>query len=106
MCTVAEPASPPQRSPDHCGASPNDDDQCEHGNRGDGGRLAEYFGDLASALVRSERRRAVEYNDARGLVEAGARKSLKPMVVRIGGTSVEYEARCTIFWLIVRGILR
>lgn len=54
-------------------------------------RLAAYFGDVASGLVRSEQRRAAEYY-ARGLMEAGARKSLEPMVARMGGTSVEYEA--------------
>ena len=54
-------------------------------------RLAAYFGGVASGLVRSEQRRAAEYY-ARGLMEAGARKSLEPMVARMGGTSVEYEA--------------
>src|ERR1035438_6013401 len=54
-------------------------------------RLAAYFADVASGLVRSEQRRAAEYY-ARGLMEAGARKSLEPMVARMGGGSVEYEA--------------
>ena len=54
-------------------------------------RLAEYFADVASGLVRSEQRWAAEYY-ARALMMDGARKSLEPMVVRIGGTSVEYEA--------------
>jgi SRSO17 transposase len=54
-------------------------------------RLAVYFADVASGLVRSEQRRAAEYY-ARGLMEAGARKSLEPLVARMGGTSVEYEA--------------
>jgi len=54
-------------------------------------RLAEYFADVASGLVRSEQRWAAEYY-ARGLMEAGARKSLEPLVTRMGGTSVEYEA--------------
>jgi SRSO17 transposase len=54
-------------------------------------RLAEYFGDVASGLVRSEQRWAAEYY-ARALMMEGARKSLEPMVSRMGGTSVEYEA--------------
>jgi SRSO17 transposase len=54
-------------------------------------RLAEYFGDVASGLVRSEQRRNAELY-ARGLMEAGARKSLEPMVARLGGGAVEYEA--------------
>jgi SRSO17 transposase len=54
-------------------------------------RLAAYFADVASGLVRSEQRWAAEYY-ARGLMEAGARKSLEPMVARMGGGSVEYEA--------------
>jgi SRSO17 transposase len=54
-------------------------------------RLAAYFADVASGLVRSEQRRnAALY--ARGLMEAGARKSLEPMVARLGGGPVEYEA--------------
>jgi SRSO17 transposase len=54
-------------------------------------RLAEYFADVASGLVRSEQRWAAEYY-ARALMTEGARKSLEPMVTRMGGTSVEYEA--------------
>jgi SRSO17 transposase len=54
-------------------------------------RLAEYFADVASGLVRSEQRWAAEYY-ARALIMEGARKSLEPMVTRMGGTSVEYEA--------------
>src|SRR3954452_21649368 len=54
-------------------------------------RLAEYVADVASGLVRSEQRRNAELY-ARGLMEAGARKSLEPMVARLGGGAVEYEA--------------
>ena len=54
-------------------------------------RLAEYFADIASGLVRSEQRWAAEYY-ARGLMMEGTRKSLEPLVARVGGTSVEYEA--------------
>ena len=54
-------------------------------------RLAAYFVDVASGLLRSEQRRNAELY-ARGLLEAGARKSLEPMVSRLGGGSVEYEA--------------
>jgi SRSO17 transposase len=54
-------------------------------------RLAEYFADVASGLVRFEQRRNAELY-ARGLMEAGARKSLEPMVARLGGGAVEYEA--------------
>jgi SRSO17 transposase len=54
-------------------------------------RLAAYFADVASGLVRSEQRRNAELY-ARGLMEAGARKSLEPMVARLGGGPVEYEA--------------
>jgi SRSO17 transposase len=54
-------------------------------------RLAAYFADVASGLVRSEQRRSAELY-ARGLMEAGARKSLEPMVARLGGGKVEYEA--------------
>jgi SRSO17 transposase len=53
--------------------------------------LAAYFADVASGLVRSEQRRNAELY-ARGLIEAGARKSLEPMVARLGGGPVEYEA--------------
>jgi len=54
-------------------------------------RLAVFFADVASGLVRSEQRWAAEYY-ARALLMDGARKSLEPMVERMGGTSVEYEA--------------
>jgi SRSO17 transposase len=54
-------------------------------------RLAAYLADVASGLVRSEQRRNAELY-ARGLMEAGARKSLEPMVARLGGGAVEYEA--------------
>jgi SRSO17 transposase len=54
-------------------------------------RLAAYFADVASGLVRSEQRRNAELY-GRGLMEAGARKSLEPMVARLGGGPVEYEA--------------
>src|ERR1035437_7127244 len=54
-------------------------------------RLAVYFADVASGLVRSEQRWAAEYY-ARALMMEGARKSLEPMVARIGGTRVEDEA--------------
>jgi SRSO17 transposase len=54
-------------------------------------RLAAYFADVTVGLVRSEQRaNALLY--ARGLMEAGARKSLEPMVARLGGGTVEYEA--------------
>jgi SRSO17 transposase len=54
-------------------------------------RLAAYFADVASGLVRSEQRCNAELY-ARGLLEAGARKSLEPMVARLGGGAVEYES--------------
>jgi SRSO17 transposase len=54
-------------------------------------RLAEYFAGVASGLVRSEQRWAAGYY-AHALMMDGARKSLEPMVARMGGTSVEYEA--------------
>jgi SRSO17 transposase len=54
-------------------------------------RLAAYLVDVASGLMRSEQRRNAELY-ARGLMEAGARKSLEPMVARLGGGAVEYEA--------------
>jgi len=55
------------------------------------GRLAAFFADVAVGLVRSEQRRNAELY-ARGLMEAGTRKSLEPMVGRLGGGAVEYEA--------------
>ena len=54
-------------------------------------RLAVYFADVVSGLGRSEQRRNAELY-ARGLMEAGGRKSLEPMVARLGGEKVEYEA--------------
>jgi SRSO17 transposase len=54
-------------------------------------RLAAYFADVVSGLGRLEQRRAAEFY-ARGLIEAGARKSLEPIVARLGGGKVEYEA--------------
>jgi len=54
-------------------------------------RLAAYVADVASGLARSEQRRNAELY-ARGLIEAGARKSLEPIVGRLGGGAVEYEA--------------
>lgn len=54
-------------------------------------RLAAYFVGVASGLVRSEQRRNAELY-ARGLMEAGARESLEPLVARLGGGKVEYEA--------------
>jgi SRSO17 transposase len=53
-------------------------------------RLAAYVADVASGLVRSEQREyAGQY--ARGLIAEGARKSLEPMVARLGGGKVQYE---------------
>jgi SRSO17 transposase len=54
-------------------------------------RLAAYFAGVVSGLGRVEQRRAAELY-ARGLIEAGARKSLEPIVTRLGGGKVEYEA--------------
>ena len=54
-------------------------------------RLAGYMGEVASGLRRVEQRRAADLY-ARGLIEAGARKSIEPMVARLGGGKVEYEA--------------
>jgi len=53
-------------------------------------RLVAYMADVASGLGRVEQRRAAGVY-ARGLIEAGARKSLEPMVARLGGGKVEYE---------------
>jgi SRSO17 transposase len=53
-------------------------------------RLLGYMADVASGLGRVEQRRAAGVY-ARGLIEAGARKSLEPMVARLGGGTVEYE---------------
>jgi SRSO17 transposase len=54
------------------------------------GRLVGFMADVASGLGRVEQRRAAGVY-ARGLIEAGARKSLEPMVARLGGGKVEYE---------------
>ena len=54
-------------------------------------RLVAYMGEVASGLGRVEQRRAAGLY-ARGLIEAGARKSLEPIVARLGGGKVEYEA--------------
>jgi SRSO17 transposase len=54
-------------------------------------RLDTYMGEIASGLARVEQRRAAALY-ARGLIEAGARKSLEPIVARLGGGKVEYEA--------------
>ena len=53
-------------------------------------RLVGYMADVASGLGRVEQRRAAGVY-ARGLIEAGARKSLEPMVARLGGGKVECE---------------
>ena len=54
------------------------------------GRLVGYMGEVASGLGRVEQRRAAALY-ARGLIEAGARKSLEPMVARLG-QEADYEA--------------
>jgi SRSO17 transposase len=53
-------------------------------------RLVAYMADVASVLKRVEQRRAAELY-ARGLIEAGARKSLEPIVARLG-EDADYEA--------------
>jgi SRSO17 transposase len=53
-------------------------------------RLVAYMGEVASGLGRVEQRRAAALY-ARGLIEDGRRKSLEPMVSRLGGGKVEYE---------------
>ncbi len=53
-------------------------------------RLVEYMDDVASGLRRVEQRRAAGVY-ARGLIEAGARKSLEPIVARLG-EEADYEA--------------
>jgi SRSO17 transposase len=53
-------------------------------------RLVGYMADVASGLRRVEQRQAAEFY-ARGLIEAGARKSLEPIVARLGGDA-NYEA--------------
>jgi SRSO17 transposase len=54
-------------------------------------RLVAFMGDVASGLGRVEQRRAAELY-ARGLIEQGTRKSLEPIVARLGGGKVQYEA--------------
>src|SRR5438445_3128629 len=54
-------------------------------------RLAAYVADVTSGLRHQSQRCAAELY-ARGLIEAGARKSLEPIVARLGGGKVEYEA--------------
>jgi SRSO17 transposase len=54
-------------------------------------RLVGFMDDVASGLGRSEQRRAAGMY-ARGLIEQGTRKSLEPIVTRLGGGKVEYEA--------------
>jgi SRSO17 transposase len=53
-------------------------------------RLEDYMAEIASGLGRSEQRRAAALY-ARGLIAEGKRKSLEPMVTRLGGGKVEYE---------------
>ena len=53
-------------------------------------RLVEYIDDVASGLKRVEQRHAAGVY-ARGLIESGARKSLEPMVARLG-PEADYEA--------------
>jgi SRSO17 transposase len=53
-------------------------------------RLATFMADVAGGLGRSEQRRCAGLY-ARGLLEAGARKSLEPMVARLGEDG-DYEA--------------
>jgi SRSO17 transposase len=53
-------------------------------------RLVAYMDDIAAGLKRVEQRRAAGLY-ARGLIEAGARKSLEPIVARLGGDA-DYEA--------------
>jgi SRSO17 transposase len=54
-------------------------------------RLVVYMEEIASGLGRVEQRRAAGFY-ARGLIEQGTRKSLEPVVARLGGGSAEYEA--------------
>jgi SRSO17 transposase len=54
-------------------------------------RLVVYMDEIASGLGRVEQRRAAGLY-ARGLIEHGARKSLEPIVARLGGGGAEYEA--------------
>ena len=54
-------------------------------------RLVAYMDEIASCLGRVEQRRAAGLY-ARGLIEQGTRKSLEPVVARLGGGKVQYEA--------------
>src|SRR3954454_16029622 len=54
-------------------------------------RLVAFMAGIASGLGRVEQRRAAELY-ARGLIEQGTRKSLEPIVARLGGGKVQYEA--------------
>jgi SRSO17 transposase len=53
-------------------------------------RLGIYMADVCRGLVRSEQRRSAAVY-ARGLLEAGWRKSLEPMVARLGEDG-DYES--------------
>src|SRR5271167_1137897 len=53
-------------------------------------RLVAYMDEVASGLGRVEQRRAAAVY-ARGLIEAGTRKSLEPMVARLG-EDANYES--------------
>ena len=54
-------------------------------------RLVVFMDEVGSGLGRVEQRRAAGFY-ARGLIEYGPRKSLEPVVARLGGGKVEYEA--------------
>jgi SRSO17 transposase len=54
-------------------------------------RLAAYFADVTAGLRRPEQR-VNALLCARGLMEAGARKSLEPVVSRLGGSGAAYES--------------
>jgi SRSO17 transposase len=54
-------------------------------------RLLAFMDDVAQDLGRVEQRRCAGLY-ARGLIEQGSRKSLEPVVARLGGGRVEYEA--------------
>ena len=54
-------------------------------------RLVAFMADVGAGLKRVEQRR-VAATYARELIEAGARRSLEPLVGRLGGESAEYEA--------------
>ena len=54
-------------------------------------RLASFVAEATAGLRRPEQRaNALLY--ARGLIEAGARKSLEPVVARLGGSGADYES--------------